>query len=205
MSSRAALDLADKAELDLVCISAKAQVPVVKITDYGKFKFEKKKKEQENKRNQQVIETKEVRLTVNIGKHDFDTKLKKAKEFLEDGQRLKVSLRFRGREMQNKKPGYETLNNFIDALADYSEIDRPPVLNRIFLDAYLKSTVKKQKPNNKPTNNSKPVNNVNQNNKPANNSKPVNNVNQNNKPTNNSKSINGNNNINKGIKKEDGK
>jgi len=186
MSSRSALDLADKAELDLVCISAKAQVPVVKITDYGKFKFEKKKKEQENKRNQQVIETKEVRLTVNIGKHDFDTKLKKAKEFLEDGQRLKISLRFRGREMQNKKPGYETLNNFIDALADYSEIDRQPVLNRIFLDAYLKSTVKKQKSNSKkPTNNSKPVNS--------------------NKPTNNSKPVNKNNNINKGMKKEDGK
>ena len=149
MSSSQALNLADEQELDLVCISPKANVPVVKIIDYGKYKFEKKKREQENKKNQTVIDTKEVRLTVNIGQHDIDTKAKKAREFLEDGQRLKVSLRFRGKELQNKKPGYEVMNKFIESLSDVSEVDRQPVLNRIFLDAYLKSTVKKKKQLNK--------------------------------------------------------
>ena len=148
MTSREALQRADEKELDLVCISPKASVPVVKIIDYGKYKFEKKKREQKNKKNQVIVETKEIRLTVNIGKHDIETKLKKAKEFLEEGQRLKISLRFRGRELANKKAGYDVLNNFVKELSEFSSIDREPVLNRIFLDIYLKSTVKQKNSNN---------------------------------------------------------
>lgn len=143
MSKSEALSKADALELDLVLIAPGGQPPVAKIVDYGKYKYEKKKKEQEAKKNQKVIETKEIRLRPNIGQHDIDTKIKHARGFLEKGNRVKVSLSFRGRELANKEVGFETLQKFVDSLAGVSTPDKPPKFNNgRFLDVLLMPTKK---------------------------------------------------------------
>ncbi len=119
-------------------IAANGNPPVAKIVDYGKFKYERKKKESEAKKNQKVIETKEVRLRPNIGQHDIDVKIKNARSFLEKGNRVKVSLAFRGREMANQDIGKQTLESFVEALSDISNPDKPPkMVNGRFLDVLL--------------------------------------------------------------------
>ncbi len=138
LSREDALVKADEHELDLVLIAVKATPPVAKIIDYGKFKYERKKKESESKKNQKVVETKEIRLRPNIGQHDIDTKIKHARGFLEKGNRVKISLSFRGRELANTDIGKQTLEAFVESLSDISTPDKPPkMVNGRFLDVLL--------------------------------------------------------------------
>lgn len=127
MSRGEALDLAEEKDLDLVCIAPKAQPPVCKILDYGKFKYEQQKKEKEAKKNQKVVEVKETRLSLNIDTNDFNTKLNQTAKFLAAGHKVKVSIRFRGREMAHSALGADVLKRFAEALPQAST-DKPPVL-----------------------------------------------------------------------------
>ena len=123
-----ALELATEKKLDLVLVSPNSQVPVCKIMNYGKYKFEQAKKEKEAKKKQRVQETKELRITPNIEEHDFSFKAKNARKFLEDGNKVKITVRFRGRELNNTKMGEEVLNQFIKNLEDISVVEKKPKL-----------------------------------------------------------------------------
>ena len=125
MSAKDALKEAEKRSLDLVKIAPNAQPPVCKIMDYGKYRFDKAKKEKEAKKNQKVIETKEIRLSVNIDTHDFNTKLNQAIKFLKAGDKVKVSVRFRGREMAHTNLGADTLRRFGEAITEVGTVDKP--------------------------------------------------------------------------------
>jgi len=138
MSRKDALTKAQEASMDLVIISNNPKQPVAKILDYGKFKYERKKKQKEAKAKQSVTNNREVRLTPMIGDHDLQVKSKKAREFLEAGDRVKVSLKFRGREMARKELGYDKLDQFFKTLEDVAEIQKPPTFSGgRFLDMYL--------------------------------------------------------------------
>ena len=123
-----ALDLAMDKKLDLVLVSPNAQVPVCKIMNYGKYKFEQAKKEKEAKKKQKVAEIKEIRITPNIEEHDFGFKAKNARKFLTDGNKVKITVRFRGRELNNTKMGETVLNQFIKNLEDISVVEKNPKL-----------------------------------------------------------------------------
>ena len=123
-----ALEIAEEKKLDLVLVSPNAQVPVCKIMNYGKYKFEQAKKEKEAKKKQKVQETKELRITPNIEEHDFGFKAKNARKFLEDGNKVKITVRFRGRELNNTKMGENVLNKFITTLEDISVVEKKPKL-----------------------------------------------------------------------------
>ena len=123
-----ALEIAEEKKLDLVLVSPNAQVPVCKIMNYGKYKFEQAKKEKEAKKKQKVQETKELRITPNIEEHDFGFKAKNAKKFIEDGNKVKITVRFRGREVNNSKAGEMVLNKFIENLEDVSIVEKSPKL-----------------------------------------------------------------------------
>ena len=112
MTSAAALALAEEKDLDLVKIAPNAVPPVCKIMDYGKFRFEQLKKEKEAKKNQKVVEVKEIRMSPSIDTNDFNTKVKNAQKFLTDGNRVKVTVRFRGREMAHTSLGEQLLKQF---------------------------------------------------------------------------------------------
>ena len=116
MSSAEAQKIADEQDLDLVMISPNAKPPVCKIMDYGKYRFEQQKKEKENKKNQKVVETKEVRLSINIDTNDFNTKVNQANKFLKNGDKVKASIRFRGREMAHSKAGLDVMARFGEAV-----------------------------------------------------------------------------------------
>ena len=107
-------------------ISPKAVPPVCKIMDYGKYRFEQAKKEKEIKKNQKVVTIKEVRLSVNIDVHDFNTKLNQAIKFLKSGDKVKVSVRFRGREMAHTNLGADTLCRFGESITEVGSVDKPP-------------------------------------------------------------------------------
>ena len=128
MALNDALDLAYDKRLDLVLVSPNAQPPVCKIMNYGKYKFEKAKKEKEAKRKQKSFELKEIRITPNIEQHDFEFKAKNARRFLEDGNKVKITVRFRGRELNNVKLGEKNLNQFIEALEDIATPEKKAVL-----------------------------------------------------------------------------
>ena len=123
-----ALEIAEEKKLDLVLVSPNAQVPVCKIMNYGKYKFEQAKKEKEAKKKQKIQETKELRITPNIEEHDFGFKAKNARKFLEDGNKVKITVRFRGRELNNVKMGEDVLNQFISELEDISVVEKKPKL-----------------------------------------------------------------------------
>ena len=123
-----ALDLAGEKKLDLVLVSPNSQIPVCKIMNYGKYKFEQAKKEKEAKKKQKVLEVKEIRVTPNIEEHDFGFKAKNARKFLEDGNKVKITVRFRGRELNNVKMGEDVLNQFISELEDISVVEKKPKL-----------------------------------------------------------------------------
>ena len=127
MTSSDALALAEEKDLDLVKIAPNAVPPVCKIMDYGKFRFEQLKKEKEAKKNQKVVEIKEIRMSPSIDTNDFNTKVKSAVKFLNDGNRVKVTVRFRGREMAHSALGADELKRFAEALPQAST-DKPPVL-----------------------------------------------------------------------------
>ena len=128
MKTADALDLAYQKNLDLVLIAPKAEPPVCKIMDYGKYKFELAKRDKEARKNQKVVNVKELRISPSIDEHDFDTKINHAKKFLQDGDKVKVSIRFRGREIHHSALGMKTLERFRDTLADYGSADKPPKL-----------------------------------------------------------------------------
>ena len=119
VSSARALELADEKNLDLVKIAPQAKPPVCKIMDYGKHKFELAKREKENRKNQKVVAVKEVRLSSNIDEHDFNTKVKAGIKFLQNGDKVKVSVRFRGREITHSSLGRDMLMKFKDAIEEY--------------------------------------------------------------------------------------
>ena len=109
-----AIAMAEEKKLDLVLVAANSNPPVCKIMNYGKYKFEQAKREKEAKKKQKVIETKEIRITPNIEEHDFGFKAKNARKFLENGNKLKITVRFKGREINNSKAGEAVLNKFIE-------------------------------------------------------------------------------------------
>ena len=123
-----AMDLANEKKLDLVNISPNAKPPVCKILDYGKYRFEMQKKEKEAKKNQKVVELKEIRLSLNIDTNDFNTKVNQAAKFLQQGHKLKVSIRFRGREMAHTSLGLDVHKRFAEALEGKAVIDKQPKL-----------------------------------------------------------------------------
>ena len=123
-----ALDLAYEKKLDLVLVAPNAEIPVCKIMNYGKYKFEQSKKEKEAKKKQKIFEIKEIRITPNIEQHDFEFKLKNAQKFIEDGNKVKITVRFRGREMNYLKLGEQDLNKFIEELAEISTVEKKPLL-----------------------------------------------------------------------------
>jgi translation initiation factor IF-3 len=128
MSSLDAQNLAISKNLDLVKIVPNAVPPVCKIMDYGKCMFEKTKKEKEAKKNQKVVSVKEVRVSAKIEEHDFDFKVKNACKFLQDGDKVKVSIRFRGREMRYTIAGKEVMAKFADAVTDVGTVEKQPML-----------------------------------------------------------------------------
>ena len=128
MNINDALDLAFDKKLDLVLVSPNLEVPVCKIMNYGKYKFEQAKKEKEAKKKQKVLEVKEIRVTPNIGDHDFSFKCKNARGFLESGNKVKFTVRFRGRELNNVKTGEIILNKFAEELSDIANIEKKPHL-----------------------------------------------------------------------------
>ena len=125
-----ALTLASYAGFDLVLINPKGTPPVCKIMDYNKYKYENKKKAKENLKKQRTknLELKEYRLSVSIDKHDFDTRVRNAKKYLEKGHKIKASIRFKGREMAHPELGKKVLIDFANALSDISEIEQQPIL-----------------------------------------------------------------------------
>ena len=123
-----ARNMAEEKRLDLVLVAPQANPPVCKIMNYGKYKFEQAKKEKEAKKKQKVAEIKEIRITPNIEEHDFGFKAKNARKFIEDGNKLKITVRFKGREINNSKLGEDVLNKFIENLSDIANVDKSPKL-----------------------------------------------------------------------------
>ena len=128
MSSREAMKLAQEAELDLVKIAPKAQPPVCKIIDYGKYRYELARKEKEAKKKQKTVEVKEVRLSPNIETNDLNTKVNNAKKFISKGNKVKVTLRFRGREMAHMQQSKHILDDFAKLLEDVAVVEKPAKL-----------------------------------------------------------------------------
>mgnify|MGYP000143435189 FL=1 len=125
MSARDAYKMAQEAELDLVKIAPTAKPPVCKIIDYGKYRYELARKEKEARKKQKVIDVKEVRLSPNIDTNDLNTKVGAARKFLEKGDKVKVTLRFRGREMAHMSKSKYILDDFAESLADIAVVDKP--------------------------------------------------------------------------------
>ncbi len=148
MSSAEAQKIADEQDLDLVMISPNAKPPVCKIMDYGKYRFEQNKKVKEAKKNQHVMDVKEIRMSPGIGENDFNTKLKNGQKFLADGDRVKVTVRFRGREMAHTNIGEKLLRDFAAKCAEVANLDKEPKLEgrsmSIFLSPKSQNQLKKE-------------------------------------------------------------
>ena len=132
-----ALAMAEEADLDLVNISPNADPPVCKILDYGKYRYEQQKKEKNAKKNQHVTEIKEIRLSASIEDHDITVKAKAASKFLQDGDKVKVSLRFRGRERDYTQLGFDAMKRFADMVADYGVIEKEPKMEGRRMNMFL--------------------------------------------------------------------
>ena len=126
MSSKEALKLAEEAGVDLVKIAPTAKPPVCKIVDYGKFKYEQTRKEKEAKKKQKTVEIKELRLSPNIDTNDLNTKINAARKFISKGDRVKITLRFRGREIAHMNNSKHILDDFAEALSDIAVVDKAP-------------------------------------------------------------------------------
>ena len=143
MSPRDALKMAIDKDLDLVKVAPQAKPPVCKILDYGKYRFEMQKKEKEAKKNQKVVELKEIRLSLNIDTNDFNTKVNQAAKFIKAGHKLKVSIRFRGREMAHPENGLVTMSNFSEACSEFSSVEKPAKLEGRSMQMFLAPKTKK--------------------------------------------------------------
>ncbi len=128
MSAKEAYALAQEADLDLVKIAPTAKPPVCKIIDYGKYKYEMVRKEKEAKKKQKTVEVKEVRLSPNIDTNDLNTKVNSARKFIEKGNKVKITLRFRGREMAHMQSSKHILDDFAEMLKDVASIEKPAKL-----------------------------------------------------------------------------
>jgi len=137
MSRNEALNIAADADLDLVCVAPNAPVPVCKILNYGKYRFEKQKAAKEAKKNQVYTEVKPLRLSPVIDTHDFETKQKQASKWLESGLKVKVDMRFRGRMMTRQEVGMKIMSDFIEALKDISNVDKQPKLEGNIMSCVL--------------------------------------------------------------------
>ena len=144
MSAKDAQRLAAEKNLDLVKIAPQAVPPVCRIMDYGKYRFEQAKREKEARKNQKVVEIKEVRLSLNIDTNDFNTKVNHALRFLSDGNKVKVSLRYRGREMAHQQIGETLMKRFADACADSGNVDKLPKLEGRSMIMFLTPKTLKQ-------------------------------------------------------------
>lgn len=142
-SRNEALEIATRANLDLVLVAPKAKPPVARIMDHGKFKFEQQKREREVRRNQKVILLKEVRLSPTIDEHDFQTKLRNAIKFLENGDKVKASIRFRGRAITHKEIGQRVLDRFAEACKELATIEQRPKMEGRSMFLVLAPTVEK--------------------------------------------------------------
>ena len=136
MSATSALEKAYDEDMDLVMVAPNANPPVCKILDYSKFKFEMAKKEKEARKNQKVVELKEIRLSATIDLHDLETKAKNANKFLKAGDKVKVSLKFKGREVRFVEKGKETILKFVEMLEE-GKIDKEPKLEGKFLNVIV--------------------------------------------------------------------
>ena len=137
MSSREAQLQANKYNLDLYCVAPNANPPVCKVLNYGKYRYEQQKKAKENRKNQTRIEIKEIQLTPQIGQHDLETKARAASKFLLEGNKVKVGVRFRGRQMAHIDVGEETLNNFIALLGENALVEKAPSMDGKWLVTVL--------------------------------------------------------------------
>jgi translation initiation factor IF-3 len=144
MSAKAALALAEEQSLDLVKISPTATPPVCKLMDYGKFKFEQTKREKEARKNQHVVEIKEVRMSPGIDVGDFNVKLRNAQKFLAEGNRVKVTIRFRGREMAHTDIGRNLLIKFSEDCAEVATMDKSPKLEGRHMSMFLSPKAAKE-------------------------------------------------------------
>ena len=148
MSAAAALNIAIEKDLDLVKIAPGSNPPVCKIMDYGKYRFEQSKREKEARKNQRVIEIKEIRMSPSIGENDFLVKLKNGQKFLTDGDRVKVTVRFRGREMAHTNIGEQLLRDFSAKCSELANLDKQPKLEGRNMSIFL--SPKPQQPAKKP-------------------------------------------------------
>lgn len=137
MSSKDALKLAREAELDLVKIAPTAKPPVCKIIDYGKYRYELARKEKEARKKQKTVDVKELRLSPSIDTHDVQVKVKKANEFLKDGDKVKISIRFRGREIGHSKVGMQIMEDFAKATEEFGVVDKQPKMEGKSLVMFL--------------------------------------------------------------------
>ncbi|WP_238988184.1 translation initiation factor IF-3 [Filibacter tadaridae] len=143
-SRNEALEIATRVNLDLVLVAPQAKPPVARIMDYGKFKFEQQKKDREVRKNQKIILLKEVRLSPTIDDHDFQTKLRNAIKFLEKGDKVKCSIRFRGRAITHKEIGQRVLDRFAEACKDVSTVEQRPKMEGRSMFLVLAPTAEKQ-------------------------------------------------------------
>lgn len=137
-----ALKIAIEQELDLVKIAPASNPPVCKVMDYGKYRFEQAKREKEARKNQHIVEVKEIRMSPGIGLNDFNTKLKSGQKFLLDGDRLKVTVRFRGREMAHTNIGENLLKKFAEECSELATVDKNPKLEGRFMAMFLSPKTK---------------------------------------------------------------
>nr|WP_223156867.1 translation initiation factor IF-3 [Thermosediminibacter oceani] len=128
MPLKEALKIAQERQLDLVKVAPQAKPPVCKIMDYGKYKYEQSKREKEARKNQKVISIKEIRMSPNIEEHDFQVRVKNALRFLDDGNKVKVTIRFRGREITHTQLGEEVLKRLADSVKEKGIVEKPPVI-----------------------------------------------------------------------------
>jgi translation initiation factor IF-3 len=144
MSAKEALSIAAEQDLDLVKISPNAVPPVCKVMDYGKFRFEQTKREKEARKNQRIVEIKEVRMSPGIDINDFNVKLRNAQKFLGEGNRVKVTVRFRGREMAHTNIGEELLNKFAEQCGEVATVDKNPKLDGRHMTMFLSPKAAKE-------------------------------------------------------------
>lgn len=143
-SRREALEIAYRQNLDLLCVAPKARPAVCRILDYGKYHFEQQKKEKEAKRKQHTVELKALRLSPVVDTHDFDTKVRQARKWIEQGMKVKIDMRFRGRMMTRQDVGKQIMNDFLEALKDISVVEKRPSLEGNTMSLVLAPIKKKQ-------------------------------------------------------------
>lgn len=148
MSAQEALNIAIEKDMDLVKIAPGSNPPVCKIMDYGKYRFEQAKRDKEAKKNQHIVEVKEIRMSPSIGENDFNVKLRNGQKFLLDGDRLKVTIRFRGREMAHTNLGEELLKNFAEQCQEIATVDKNPKLEGRNMAMFLSPKAQNSKKDN---------------------------------------------------------